>query len=989
MLRVLNVDEALFGGIEFNGQLFEVESIERLAKHFEALLASIVATPEVRLSQLNFLGEQEREALLMQWNQTEQAYASDSHLAAQFEANVEKHANDVAVVDASTQLTYATLNQHANQLAHYLLANGVGPEVRVGVCLERHASLVTSLLAVLKAGGCYVPLDPNYPQARLDYLLSDSDVSVLITDSALAQKLDYTGHVIALDTDWLCQFVNECVHQNQAENATYADYLARLGLALGEMTPEQALSQVKAALITNPQDANLVSVHPDNLAYLIYTSGSTGLAKGVSLSHRGALSLLSWAAKEVPAQARAGVLASTSVCFDLSIYELFLPLTQGQSVYLIDSILSLNTYPHREKLTLINTVPSAAKALLDDNAIPDSVKVLNLAGEPLKANLVDRLYAETHIQQVYDLYGPSEDTTYSTFSPRESHGVESIGHPVANTQRYILDEVGEPVPMGVVGELYLGGDGLARGYWQRPSLSAERFVPNPFSEQPGARLYRTGDLVRSLNDGRLQYVGRVDHQVKVRGFRVEPGEIESLLLAQDSVKDATVIVREDQHLEPQIVAYVIADERVIHTTQAEKAEAQTQWVKSLKAMLQSKLPAYMMPSATLVLDALPLTPNGKLDRNALPAPDMSLCQNTGRGPRTETELALQSQIQTLVDVAQIDIYREFVDLGLHSILLIRLWNQIREHFNVQLSIAELYSYPTVESLALRIDEKMANQEFCLSDEFSLVRVNQSEAPQQMVCIPGAGGEMSQFLDIATNVESGFAAWAVPGVNPAHLTEQTVFHSYADYAESLIPLLAKTQSAEIHLVGHSIGALIAYEMAKVLNQSGAVRVKSLVMLDPPIISELNESASENTAVRLAQTLIPLLIAKGIAPQQEWFQFKSNDDAELKQEAVQLLTQNGIHLSVVDIERMLAEKQHWQNMRFDYREKLLCPDVHIFFAESLTLDEKVPDALLQKRKEEWRRCFATEPSYYLNAGDHFNLLNKENNQQIVNLIKGLGK
>lgn len=340
---------------------------------------------------------------------------------------------------------------------------------------------------------------------------------------------------------------------------------------------------------------------------MIYTSGSTGRPKGVAIEHRSAVALLSWAADTFAPEQWAGTLASTSICFDLSVFELFVPLSVGGAVILVKNALELPNLACADQVTLVNTVPSAAVELLRIDGIPASVRSVNLAGEPLSTELVRQLY-ERGIDRVYDLYGPTEDTTYSTFALRSSHGRATIGRPIANTQVYILDPHLNPVSIGIPGELHLGGAGLARGYLNRPELTAEKFIPNPFSDDPRARLYKTGDLARYLPDGNIEFLGRIDHQVKIRGFRIEPGEIEAVLSQHPPVREAVVIVREDTPGDQRLIAYVVA-----------RAEAPS--LTELRGFIQSKLPEHMIPTAFVLLDKMPVTPNGKLDRKALPAPE--------------------------------------------------------------------------------------------------------------------------------------------------------------------------------------------------------------------------------------------------------------------------------------------------------------------------------------------------------------------------------
>ncbi|MEG4342269.1 amino acid adenylation domain-containing protein [Microcoleus sp. A003_D6] len=435
-----------------------------------------------------------------------------------FESQVERTPDAVAVVFEEQQLTYRYLNVKANQLAHYLRSLEVKPEVLVGICVERSFDMIVGILGILKAGGAYVPLDPTYPHERLAFMLEDSSVPVLLTQARLVKSLPkHQARIVCLDTDW--------------------------------------------EIIERQSEANLISeVKLDNLAYVIYTSGSTGKPKGVAIEHRNAVALLDWAKQVFNPDDLAGVLASTSICFDLSVFELFVPLSWGGKVILAENALHLPALSAALDVTLINTVPSAIAELLRMDGIPSSVRTVNLAGEPLPNKLVQQVYEHNTVQKVFNLYGPSEDTTYSTYTLVKKGGNEPppIGRPIANTQVYILDAQKQLVPIGVPGELYIGGAGLARGYLNRPELTADCFIPNPFSNESGSRLYKTGDLARYLPDGNIEFLGRIDHQVKIRGFRIELGEIEASLRQHPDVREAVAIAREDVPGDKRLVAYIVS-----------------------------------------------------------------------------------------------------------------------------------------------------------------------------------------------------------------------------------------------------------------------------------------------------------------------------------------------------------------------------------------------------------------------------------------------
>src|SRR6185295_12065419 len=506
----------LHGSLEYRTELFDRTTIARLAGHLVCLLDGAVRAPRAPLPALGLLAEAERHQLLTEWNDTAAAKGEETTLHARVEAQARRSPQAVAVVCRERSLTYAELDRRAERLAWRLRGLGVGPEARVGLCAERSPEMVAGLLGILKAGGAYVPLDPGYPRERLAFLLEDSGAAVVLGGASVLDRLPAGAQVVPLEDE------------------------------------EPG----------GPEGAGAPPVSPDHLAYLIYTSGSTGRPKGVAIEHKSATALLAWAKGAFSDEEVAAVFASTSIGFDLSVFEIFVPLSRGGRVILGADALELPDLPCAGEVTLINTVPSAMSELLRISAVPPSVRVINLAGEPLRRALVDRIAALGTGVRVLNLYGPSEDTIYSTWArvSLDGSGEPRIGRPLPGSSAHILDSQGRPVPLGVAGELALAGAGLARGYLGRPELTAERFVPDPFGGEPGGRLYRTGDLVRRLRDGELEFLGRLDHQVKVRGFRIEPGEIEAALLAQPGVREAVVVVREDGPGDRRLVAYVAGDE---------------------------------------------------------------------------------------------------------------------------------------------------------------------------------------------------------------------------------------------------------------------------------------------------------------------------------------------------------------------------------------------------------------------------------------------
>ncbi|MEH2041209.1 non-ribosomal peptide synthetase [Nostoc sp.] len=651
--------EELVATLEYNTDLFDTATAEQMLGHWQTLLENIVANPNQRLADIVLLTAAQKSQLLNEWNATQTTYPQNTCIHSLFERQVEQTPDKIAVRFANESLTYEQLNHRANQLAYYLRSaklsrsdsQGIGAETFVGICMERNLDMIVGMLGILKAGAAYVPLDPKYPQERLAFMLGDTQASVLLTQQRLLTKLpEHHAQVICVDSDW---------------------------------------QMIATESVENPES----EVTAKNLAYAIYTSGSTGKPKGVAIAHSNTVAFLTWASSVFTPADLAGVLAATSICFDLSIFEIFLPLSNGGKVILAENALQLPHLPAAGEVTLVNTVPSAIAELIRVGGLPSSVQTVNLAGEPLLNSLVQQIYQQQTVQQVFNLYGPSEDTTYSTFALVEKGSTKPtpIGRPVANTQVYLLDAHLQPVPVGVPGELYIGGEGLARCYLHLPAMTAEKFIPNPFSTTPGVRLYKTGDLARYLPNGEIEYLGRLDHQVKVRGFRIELGEIESMLSYHPGVQENVVLVRDDVPGDQRLVAYIVPQQSLT--------------ISELRHFLKQKLPDYMVPTGFVMLESLPLTPNGKVDRRALPAPDQTRPdESTFVAPRTFEEAVLAGIWAKVLKLEQVGVHDNFFHLGGHSLTAIQVMSQINEVFQTDLPLRHLFETPTVAGLALAIEQ---------------------------------------------------------------------------------------------------------------------------------------------------------------------------------------------------------------------------------------------------------------------------------------------
>jgi amino acid adenylation domain-containing protein len=682
-LMVMEAQGVLQPCWQYSTDLFDSRTIERMAGHYITLLESIVANPQESIAQLQLLTEVEKQQLLIEWNDTQVDYPVDKCIHELFEEQVEKTPDAVAVVFENQQLTYDQLNCRANQLAHYLQSLGVGADVLVGICVERSWEMIVGLLGILKTGGAYVPLDPDYPTERLSFMLADAQVSVLLTQQHLVEKLpEHQKPVVCLDTDWLL-------------------------------------------ICESSQESPITEVQPGNLAYVIYTSGSTGTPKGVMLSHSNLCNHMSWMQATFPLTEKDKVLQKTPFGFDASVWEFYAPLLVGGQLLIAkpgghtDSAYLLRLIA-QQQVTIVQLVPSLLQMLLEQGGIETchSLKHVFCGGEVLPVALLEGLLSKLDVN-LHNLYGPTETCIDATFCncQREIYAqIVPIGRPISNTQIYILDQNLQALPVGVPGELHIGGAGLAKGYLNRPELTQEKFIPNLFSTYPNSRLYKTGDLARYLPNGNIEYLGRIDNQVKIRGFRIELGEIEAVLNQRDDVQVACVIAREDDPGNKRLVGYIVPSSQMTCT------------VSELPQFLKTKLPDYMVPNIFVILDSLPLTPNGKVDRRALPIPDLH-AELTDQyvAPRTPTEEILSLIWAQVLKLEQVGIHDNFFTFGGHSLLATQLVSRIRTSFKVELPLRSLFAAPTVAELSPHI-QRLQQQELELTSPPILPRAENAELP---------------------------------------------------------------------------------------------------------------------------------------------------------------------------------------------------------------------------------------------------------------------
>ncbi len=704
------------GVLNYATDLFDRSTLERWFGCFVETLQQLLESPTRRIGELSILPRSQWEELVQQFNAT--AVAHPQKLIHQlFEEQVARTPDALAASCAEQSLNYRELNERANRLAWHLIASAVTPGQLVGICLTRGIDMLVGILATLKAGAAYVPLDPGYPLERLRHMLSDAAPQALLSHAALVAKLPLThAKIVLLERDAV---------------------------------------QIGCQRTTNP-DPHQLGLKSDNLAYIIYTSGSTGLPKGVAIEHRNTSNLIQWALSVTAPEVFGKTLQSTSLNFDLAVYECFVPLACGGAVRIVPNALAIKDDP--AAVTLINTVPSAIRAVLDERAVPAATRVISLAGEPLKEDLVKRIFVETSVEEVWNLYGPSETTTYSTWLPmsRAQGFVASIGRPVDNTQVYLLDSSRQLVPRGAIGEIYIGGAGLARGYLNRPELTTERFISNPLWLPWPGRLYKTGDLGRWRADGTLEYVGRNDDQVKVRGFRIELGEIEAQLLRLETAKEVAVIAREEVPGERRLVAYVVPAGAPVAA-------------EDLRAHLKAALPEYMIPSAFVTLTQMPLTSNGKLDRKALPSPELgAFATRVYEAPVGELEQTLAGIWRELLRVERIGRRDNFFELGGHSLLIVRMLDRLRR-IGLTAEVRGVYASANLAELATVVQ---GNSVADVTDTGSLIPPECEEITPEM--LPLVELQPEQIAIIVRAVPGGAAN--IQDVYPlAPLQEGILFH----------------------------------------------------------------------------------------------------------------------------------------------------------------------------------------------------------------------
>ena len=813
-LAIAETQRELVCNWQYNTDLFNGKTIELMAAHFKNLLSAIVENPQQQVSQLPLLTQLEQHQLLVEWNNTATEYPSDKSTHQLFEEQVEQTPEAVAVVFDTKQLTYRQLNNRANQLANYLRSIGVSSQDKIGICVERSIEMVVGLLAILKAGGAYVPLDPDYPKERIEYMLKDSESSIFLTQSKSFEKFSSNiGQVVLLD-------------------------------------------KLEQVIATQTQENPVNQTNPDNLAYIIYTSGSTGKPKGVAVNHSG-ISRLVKNTNYITFQPSDRVAQISNASFDAATFEIWGALLNGAQLVGVPREIALepekfvaHLQEHQIGVIFLTTALFNQFAALVPEAFK-SLRYLLFGGEAVDPTSVKKILQHGKPEKLLHVYGPTENTTFSSWYlvedvPEEATTIP-IGIPISNTQIYILDSHLQPVPIGIPGEIYIGGDGLASCYLNRPEITSQKFISNPFSKEPNSRLYKTGDLARYLRDGNIEYISRIDNQVKIRGFRIELGEIEAILTEYPQVTEAVAIAREDIPGDKRLVAYVVSGE--------ENADILS---TKLRDFLKQKLPQYMHPNAFVVLDALPLTPNGKVDRKALPAPDTSKLQTENFvAPRNSLELQLVQIWEKVLGIQPIGVTDNFFELGGHSLLTVRLVAEIEKVTQKKLPLAALFQFTTIEEIVnvIRQKEVASNSKSHLDPElpsldeddlralltFVAGRSKERIRPDSLMNAIRSQGEKPPLFYCANGInEISTVARFLDQDQPVYLLESglAVFREKGKWTDNDIKAIAARHVRDMLyiypngpylLVGYSFGKLVAYEVAKQLQKSGK-KVVLLAILD---------------------------------------------------------------------------------------------------------------------------------------------------------------
>nr|WP_318781269.1 non-ribosomal peptide synthetase [Amazonocrinis nigriterrae] len=941
-LQMENTTAGLVGWWEYNTDLFDGSTIERMANHFVTLLEGIVANPHQPISQLPLLTAVEQQQLLVDWNNTQTDYPFDRCIHHLFEAQVQRTPDAVAVVYEKEQLTYDELNCRANQLAHYLQSVGVRADVLVGLCVERSVEMVVGLLGILKAGGAYVPLDPDYPTERLSFMLTDAQVAVLLTQQKLIDRLpQHQAKLICLDSDW------------------------------------QSIQQQR-------QDHLNSSVTADNLAYVIYTSGSTGKPKGVAVAHL-AVNRLVLNTNYIQLQPHDRVAQAANVAFDAATFEIWGALLNGARLVGITQqvLLSPQKFATHIQQTEISVL-FLTTALFNQIAsfelqVFNSLRYLLFGGEAVDPKWVEQVLQNDCPQKLLHVYGPTENTTFSSWYLVQDVPANAItipiGRPIANTVFYILDSHLQPVPVGVPGELHIGGAGLARGYLNREELTQQKFIPNPFSTDPDSRLYKTGDLVRYLSDSNIEYLGRIDQQVKIRGFRIELGEIEAVLSQHAQVQSVVVTARVDIPGEKRLVAYIVPQQQA------------TLSISELRQFLKTKLPEYMIPTAIVVLESLPLTPNGKIDRRALPTPDTNnLAMQASFIPALDIVEAKLAQIWTeVLKVYPVSVKDNFFDLGGHSLLAVQLMTRIEQQFKKNLPLATLFQNSTIEQLANLLCQPI--------DTFNwspIVPIQPNGSKRPFFCLPGAGGNTIYLYNLAHYLGKdqpfyGLQSLGLDGESKPHTRIEDMAAYYIEAIQRIQP------KGSYLLGGHSFGGMVAFEMATQLQKQG-YEVALLAILDSGapgyITDELDIDAVDDAKwlTRIA-SLFEGFYGKSLNVFYETLKFLTPDEQlNYFKEQLQMVNLLPPNVGVKQLRGLIEVFKANHETACVYRPQVIYPaQIKFFKASEIDVVNNGKPEIFKELALGWNKLSAQPLDIHFVPGNHLTMLNEPHVQILAEQLK----
>ena len=925
-------DKGLRIDFDANSDLYCVEELAEHQARFVKFIESMTLDADRPISHIDILTPAERQRLLVDWNATDADYTRQHCLHQLFEMQVRITPEAVAVVFEDRQLTYAGLNARANRLAHHLRSLGAGPEARVAICLERSFEMVIGLLAVLKAGAAYVPLDPSYPEDRLVYMLADSAPLALLTRSDQAEAfLHVFPDLPMIDLAEAEQWVHQPAH--------------------------------------NPDPAE-IGLTPRHLAYVIYTSGSTGRPKGAMNEHQAILNRLLWKQSAYNLTAGDAVLQKTPFSFDVSVWEFFWPLLTGARLvmarpeghkdpaYLTDVI-------RRNNITTLHFVPSMLQVFLDhpQAAACTSLRQVMCSGEALPEALARRFHERLPKVDLHNLYGPTEaavDVTAWTYTQDFSGTSIPLGRPISNTRIYILDAQGDPTPIGVAGEIFIGGVQVGRGYLERPDLTAERFVPDPFGA-PGTRLYRTGDLGRWLADGTLEYLGRNDFQVKLRGFRIELGEIEAQLAGHPGVREAAVMARESDAGDPRLVAYYSADAAL--TTQ------------SLRSYLGERLPDYMVPSVFVWLEKLPLSPNGKLDRKALPADSGQVRDKAAIAPRNRQEMQIARIWQSIFGQVGLSIDDNFFELGGHSLQAVQMIAKIEAELGKQLPLVALFKAPTIEQLARLIADDPVEDMW-----EPLVQLRAGGIGLPVFCVPGVGGQCHSLYHLAAALGSEHPVYAfqpqgLDGRSEPHANIGEMASYYVDLVLEIQPM------GPYYLVGHSFGGSVAFEMAKRLEASGR-EVKFVALLD----SGMPSGSDATDAALNVQSLKALAYVYG----REIVIDAEALEGLAEEEQLKLIRPHLVEMGIVREDAGLNMVRGLMNIsrahvRMSYQPDGTQVQQMLFIQAEERFDAAAELPVLERAIAQWKRLSKRPFVHAYVPGNHLSMLSQKNAHSVADILR----